>query len=82
MIDRYVSSTRNNGNGYDKDFHKYEFVWDESGIRFFLDGQELGFVAVGDGFWQRGGFSGDNIWATGTKMAPFDQEVIRFLTKR
>ncbi|XP_005103023.2 beta-1,3-glucan-binding protein [Aplysia californica] len=25
------------------------------------------------GFWQKGGFSGNNIWG-GNKMAPFDQE--------
>lgn len=72
--DPYVSSTRNNANGYDKDFHKYEFHWDENGIKFLLDGQEFGYVAAGDGFWKRGGFQGENIWASGTKMAPFDQE--------
>lgn len=74
--DPFVSSSKHNANGYDKDFHKYEFHWDESGIKFLVDGQEFGFVAAGDGFWKRGGFQGENIWASGTKMAPFDQEVI------
>lgn len=27
------------------------------------------------GFWKKGGFSGDNLWASGTKAAPFDQPV-------
>lgn len=35
----------------------------------------MGFVPVGDGFWKLGGFEGDDIWANGTKMAPFDEEV-------
>lgn len=74
--DPFVSSSKHNANGYDKDFHKNEFHWDESGIKFLVDGQEFGFVAAGDGFWKRGGFQGENIWASGTKMAPFDQEVI------
>lgn len=72
---RTASYSRHNAAGYDKDFHKYEFIWDESGIKFFIDGSEVGFAAVGDGFWQRGRFSGQNIWENGTKMAPFDQEV-------
>lgn len=68
--------TKNNASGFDKDFHKYEMVWDLNGIKFFIDGVELGFANVGDGFWNRGGFSGDNIWAQATKMAPFDEEVM------
>jgi len=27
------------------------------------------------GFWERGDFDGDNLWASGTKAAPFDQPV-------
>lgn len=40
-----------------------------------MDRVEIGGVPVGEGFWKRGNFSGDNIWANGTRMAPFDQEV-------
>lgn len=72
---RTASYSRHDAAGYDSDFHKYEFIWDENGIKFFFDGSEVGFAAVGDGFWQRGRFSGQNIWENGTKMAPFDQEV-------
>ncbi|XP_055300590.1 beta-1,3-glucan-binding protein-like [Sitodiplosis mosellana] len=65
---------RNNPAGYDKDFHTYGFTWDQQGIQFFLDGTELGFAKVDEGFWKRGGFQGQDIWAQGTKMAPFDEE--------
>lgn len=69
---------KNNPYGFNHGFHNYTFVWDESGIRFFFDQSEIGFVAVGEGFWQRGGFSGENIWSGNSKMAPFDQEVCYF----
>lgn len=71
-----ASYSRNDASGFHNDFHTYEFFWDESGIRFSIDGTDLGFAAVGDGFWARGYFTGDNIWANGTEMAPFDQEVM------
>lgn len=66
---------KNSATGFNKDFHRYEFIWNEKGIRFFVDGNDMGFVPVGDGFWKLGGFDGDDIWASGTKMAPFDEEV-------
>ena len=28
-----------------------------------------------DGYWTRGGFQGDDIWAGGDRNAPFDQPV-------
>lgn len=67
---------RNNASGFHSSYHIYEFIWDESGIKFLLDGEEYGSVPVGDGFWKRGKFPGDDIWKSGTKMAPFDEEVI------
>lgn len=70
-----ASYTRNNVAGYNNDFHKYELVWNEQGIRFLVDGNEIGFVDVGKGFWERSGFYGQNIWSLGTKMAPFDEQV-------
>lgn len=70
-----ASYTKNDPAGFHNGFHKYEFFWDESGFRFLVDGNEFGTVPVGEGFWKRGNFSGENIWASGTKMAPFDQEV-------
>lgn len=72
---RTVNYQRNNVSGFDKNFHKYELIWNEHGIKFSVDGSEVGFIAVGNGFWARGRFTGDNIWTNGTKMAPFDEEV-------
>ncbi|XP_055310992.1 beta-1,3-glucan-binding protein-like isoform X2 [Sitodiplosis mosellana] len=65
---------KNNAAGFHSGFHKYEYLWDETGVRFLLDGSQIGHVPVADGFWKRGGFDGENIWASATKMAPFDQE--------
>lgn len=66
---------RNNASGFHSNYHIYEFIWDENGFKFLLDGIEYGSVPVGDGFWKRGHFPGDDIWKSGTKMAPFDEEV-------
>lgn len=74
-----VSFVKNNKNGFDRGFHSYEFMWNEKRIRFLVDGVEIGFVPATDGFWVRGDFHGQNIWASGTKMAPFDQEVCPFI---
>lgn len=76
---RTSSYAKNNANGYNNGFHKYEVHWSPQGIRFHVDGSEIGFVPVGDGFWRRGGFHGDNIWKHGTKMAPFDEEVTEII---
>ncbi len=43
--------------------------------RFSVDGVQIGSVSPPEGgFWELGGFPGDNIWADGTQMAPFDQD--------
>lgn len=75
--DGYPTSgfSKNNESGYHNDFHKFEFIWNENGFKFLLDDSETGTIPVGDGFWQRGAFKGENIWASASKMAPFDQEV-------
>lgn len=67
--------TKNNAAGYNNDFHKYALIWNENGFRFFVDDDEIGFTQIIDGFWKFGEFSGENIWASRTKMAPFDDEV-------
>lgn len=63
------------GQGFNKDFHKYELIWTPEKLRFSVDGSEIGVVEVGEGFWKRFTFQGENPWTTGTKAAPFDQEV-------
>lgn len=41
-----------------------------------IDGREIGSVYPPEGgFWQLGGFQGDNPWRNGGRMAPFDQPV-------
>jgi hypothetical protein len=55
--------------------HQGEF---EDYIKFSIDNVETGRVAPPNGgFWELGNFSSTltNIWANGTKMAPFDHEV-------
>ncbi|XP_055322082.1 beta-1,3-glucan-binding protein-like [Sitodiplosis mosellana] len=69
-----VTFAKHNRKGFDRSYHIYEFLWNEEGIRFFVDRVEIGFVPVAGGFWNRGDFQGNDIWASGTKMAPFDEE--------
>ncbi len=58
-------------------FRTYGLEWDTEGIRFTLDGELTGEVYPPEGgFWELGGFEGENIWEDGTKMAPFDKEVV------
>lgn len=83
-LDKWHTTTfakNNNRNGFDHGFHRYEFLWNEKEIRFFVDGIDIGSIQVDDGFWKRGDFDGENIWASGTKMAPFDKEVCRTYNK-
>lgn len=49
--------------------------WTPECFTFCVDGREIGKVPVENGMWARGKFQGDDIWANGTKMAPFDEEV-------
>lgn len=70
-----ASFSKNNNEGYNNGFHRYGLTWTTQGMRFTYDGVQVGIVSVGDGFWQRAGFHGENIWKSGTKMAPFDEEV-------
>lgn len=68
----------NNAEGFDSAFHKYGLIWNDEGITFQLDDATILSVPVEDGFWKRGGFKGENHWAKGSKMAPFDTEVSFF----
>jgi hypothetical protein len=40
-----------------------------------VDDREMMTIPIHQSFWQKGGFSGTNIWGSGTKAAPFDQPV-------
>ncbi|XP_055322093.1 beta-1,3-glucan-binding protein-like [Sitodiplosis mosellana] len=76
QLDKWQTSTyaKINETGFNNGFHIYEFIWNEKGFIFYVDRAEIGSVPVGDGFWKRGDFQGNDIWASGTKMAPFDQK--------
>lgn len=69
-------STNNpKGSGFNNGFHKFQMEWTDQYVKFSIDDVETGNVPVGDGFWARGNFTGDNIWAASAKSAPFDEEV-------
>lgn len=67
------------GNGFNNGFHRFLMEWTPECITFCVDGQEVGSIPFGDGFWARGKFKGDNIWENSTNAAPFDQEVSFFV---
>jgi len=57
------------------DFHVWRLEWSPDSITTFVDNQQLMTVNPGSSFWNYGGFgSMNNIWASGGKMAPFDQD--------
>ncbi|CAL1535494.1 unnamed protein product [Lymnaea stagnalis] len=57
------------------DFHTWRLEWTHDHILTFIDNQQImSVVPPAGGFWQRGGFGGNNLWASGSKMAPFDQD--------
>lgn len=67
-------AVRNSNPAYSDGFHTYKVVWTQHNLKFILDGKEMTTIDAGDGFWAKGGFSGENPWAHASKMAPFDQE--------
>lgn len=74
---RSIVFKRNSARGFHESYHKYECIWDDSSIKFLLDGVQYGHAPVEeDGFLNGEKFPGDKIWKSGTKMAPFDEEVI------
>nr|KAG5688615.1 hypothetical protein BaRGS_033431 [Batillaria attramentaria] len=61
------------------DFHKFGVEWDETAVKFTVDGEEILKVDPGpEGFWKFSEFDQvdglENPWAQGSHMAPFDQE--------
>jgi hypothetical protein len=65
------------GNGVDfaDGFHLYKSEWNQYGITFSIDDEVIGNITPpSGGFWELGGFNGNNPWAGGEQMAPFDQE--------
>lgn len=64
---------------FSADFHVYRLEWLLDGLQFYIDDELIGEVyPPAGGFWELGGFRGQPIWASGTKMAPFDQRVLNY----
>jgi len=53
--------------------HTYRLEWTSSHIQVFVDDRNMMDIPITQSFWQKGGFSGNNIWASGQNAAPFDQ---------
>ncbi|XP_063225957.1 LOW QUALITY PROTEIN: beta-1,3-glucan-binding protein-like [Bacillus rossius redtenbacheri] len=67
------------GETFADDFHLFGMVWNETSITFTVDDEIIGSMTPPEGgFWKLGKFDenpgGENIWANGTNLAPFDQE--------
>lgn len=64
----------------EENFHLFKLDWSEKGMKFSVDGKEIGNFSVSNGsFWDQGHFEGndkdlENPWIQGTPMAPFDKE--------
>ncbi|CAL1540368.1 unnamed protein product [Lymnaea stagnalis] len=56
------------------EFHVYKLVWTPDALETFVDDVRIMEVSPGVNFWEKGGFTGTNIWAGGEKMAPFDKD--------
>ncbi|KAH3882684.1 beta-1,3-glucan-binding protein-like [Dreissena polymorpha] len=67
---------------YGDSFHIYTLIWDEDHISISIDGDEVLNVTPQTTMWAFGGNDQDGVenpWASGTKMAPFDQEFFLIL---
>lgn len=74
---RTAHHTKNDFDGFDKDFHIYKLIWTPRGFEFYVDNRVIGIINADEGFFKRGKFSESmysNPWINGTIMAPFDQE--------
>lgn len=62
------------GGDYSDDFHVYEVERTPDHLIFRVDDNEVGAVyPPAGGFWEMGHFGGNNIWAGGDRVAPFDK---------
>lgn len=69
--------SKNRSPGFNENFNVYRLVWTPNLLQFLINGEIVGTVEAGSGFWNAGNFAGSglpNPWAQGTTMAPFDQE--------
>ncbi|KAH3775029.1 beta-1,3-glucan-binding protein-like [Dreissena polymorpha] len=70
----YLTHGERDDNSYSNSFHVYSLDWTVDHIIILVDNIEVLRVNIENGgFWQKGGFGGNNPWSGGTKAAPFDQ---------
>lgn len=67
------SSYKNQIPAWSDNFHVYKIVWSPTEFQYFIDDVHISTFAAGAGWWYKGGFQGNNIWAQ-NPMGPFDQE--------
>ncbi|XP_035826871.1 beta-1,3-glucan-binding protein isoform X2 [Aplysia californica] len=68
------TSTHKRSSNWHSEYHTWKLEWTPTHMLFFVDNQEIMKIDPGSSFWHLGGFHGHNIWSSGGKMAPFDQE--------
>jgi len=62
------------GTPFCQQFHTYTLDWTIDHTVVAVDGNViLNVNNAPGGFWQKGGFTGNNLWSSGTKAAPFDK---------
>lgn len=63
--------------GFHLNYHTYGLEWTDTYVKFFIDGNQTGFIKSDNKFWNLGRHTGDsnyNPWQSGNKVAPFDQK--------
>ncbi|GFN74352.1 beta-1,3-glucan binding protein [Plakobranchus ocellatus] len=68
----YLTSGERKTSSWANAFHTWRLEWTPDHLTTFVDNQQI--MRITPNFWQKGGFSGSNIWGSGERMAPFDQE--------
>ncbi|KAK7480915.1 hypothetical protein BaRGS_00027826 [Batillaria attramentaria] len=69
-----IRPSRIHGTTFGDGFHKYWLDWTEHYMKIGVDDHTvLTLNTPSNGFWNEGGFGGNNIWAHGAHNAPFDK---------
>ncbi|GFO29998.1 hypothetical protein PoB_005650300 [Plakobranchus ocellatus] len=72
--DRTRAGGTKRGATWHSQFHIYKVEWTPDHIATYVDSHRIMYLEAGTSMYDRGKFSGPNIWASGSKIAPFDQE--------
>ncbi|KAK6982677.1 beta-1 3-glucan-binding protein [Biomphalaria glabrata] len=77
---RYYQGIRH-GTNWQTQFHTWRMEWTHEHILMFVDNQQiLTAVPPPGGLFEQGKFTGTNLWSSGSKMAPFDQDFVLILS--